>query len=321
MLLTAAPSSCVHARRRRDAPARRSQQRPDGLVHVGDRRPRSTRRPSGAAVRPSSPRQDPGLGAGRRHRLILLGGAAVRRPAGHHRRARAEPAVTTEVAERVADRVAGGDLGHVDRRPARGRGRPARRGVQPHDRRAAPQHVGAGAEPRGPARQPRTHRRHVDEHPRHGRPAPGRARDRGRHAAGPGRRRAVRCARRAAPGRRSTGCTRRGSVRRAASRLGAGVLGHVVASGESVRGRLGSGPAELEPGRRPSPARATSSRRRCAAWATSSASLALYGREDGRPFDADRRRTPCAPLPARPARRSTTCSCTRRPSGCRPPTG
>jgi two-component system, cell cycle response regulator len=66
---------------------------------------------------------------------------------------------------------------------------------------------------------------------------------------------------------------------------GAGVLGHVVASGEGVRGSIGSGPAELnpvstEPGE--GDILATPLRSMGAVIGV----LALYGREGGRPFDA-----------------------------------
>ena len=66
---------------------------------------------------------------------------------------------------------------------------------------------------------------------------------------------------------------------------GAGVLGRVVASGEGVRGIIGSGPAELkpvatEPGE--GDILATPLRSMGAVIGV----LALYGREDGRPFDA-----------------------------------
>ena len=66
---------------------------------------------------------------------------------------------------------------------------------------------------------------------------------------------------------------------------GAGVLGHVVASGEAVRGTLGSGPSELKPvATEPHEGDilATPLRSMGAVIGV----LALYGREGGRPFDA-----------------------------------
>jgi diguanylate cyclase (GGDEF)-like protein len=67
--------------------------------------------------------------------------------------------------------------------------------------------------------------------------------------------------------------------------VGAGVLGRVIATGESVRGGLSSGPPELNP--------ASAEPRRGEILATPLRSmgavtgvLALYGRQDGRPFDA-----------------------------------
>jgi two-component system cell cycle response regulator len=66
---------------------------------------------------------------------------------------------------------------------------------------------------------------------------------------------------------------------------GAGVLGHVIASGESVRGRIGSGPSELQPiATEPGEGDilATPLRSMGAVIGV----LALYGREGGRPFDA-----------------------------------
>jgi two-component system, cell cycle response regulator len=66
---------------------------------------------------------------------------------------------------------------------------------------------------------------------------------------------------------------------------GAGVLGHVVTSGESVRGSIGSGPPELEPvASEPTEGDilATPLRSMGAVIGV----LALYGREGGRPFDA-----------------------------------
>ncbi|MGZ4632024.1 MAG: diguanylate cyclase [Actinomycetes bacterium] len=66
---------------------------------------------------------------------------------------------------------------------------------------------------------------------------------------------------------------------------GAGVLGRVVASGESIRGRIGSGPSQLVPiasEPREGDILATPLRSMGAVTGV----LALYGREDGRPFDA-----------------------------------
>jgi diguanylate cyclase (GGDEF)-like protein len=66
---------------------------------------------------------------------------------------------------------------------------------------------------------------------------------------------------------------------------GSGVLGHVVATGETVRGTLGSGPSELNPvATEPGDGEILATPLR--AMGDVIGVIALYGREAGRPFDA-----------------------------------
>jgi diguanylate cyclase (GGDEF)-like protein len=67
--------------------------------------------------------------------------------------------------------------------------------------------------------------------------------------------------------------------------VGAGVLGRVVASGESIRGSIGSGPSELAPlATEPGEGDILATPLRSMGAVTGV--LALYGRENGKPFDA-----------------------------------
>ena len=200
----------------------------------------------------------------------------------------------TEIAD-AAERVAGGDL-DTSITPATD-GEAGRLGerVQPDDRRAAAEHGRAGAQPRGPARHPRTHRRHADQHPRPRRAAAGRARDRGGHPAGPVRRRAV--------GRRPTGCswwrstawTRRACTAPAVvdARDRSARAGRLHAARACAAGSAPGRPSSSRSAGEPDDGRGAG-RRRCAAWATSSASSrCTTGSTAGRstPADEDALRT------------------------------
>ena len=136
-----------------------------------------------------------------------------------------------------------------------------------------------------------------------------------------GRRRALRTHRRpAAAGGRAAGCTRPGWSAPAGMTPGVGVLGRVV---DLRRGRARSARARDPPELEPAPTEPGCGRHLAVPLRSMGnviGVLALYDRIDGRPFDERGRGRPAHPRRARPASRSTTCSCTRRRSGCRPPT-
>ena len=262
VLLAAATSS-----RRRRPPARSPHRRSEtaGRVWSTSAMARTGRTPSAARRTPSSSRRTP-ASAPDAVLLVLLLGALVAGGPGDHRRARAEPAVH------------GPDRG----RRARGRRRPGDRD-RPDDCEGEAGRLGeafnrmttsCGATCPSWNRAgrtcatPRTHRQHVTS--THDMDGLLRSCSRPRSSpCRPCRGRAVRRAEELHPGRGARAARGRAAAP-AASTPGPGVLGRVVASGEGVRGRLGSGPAVLEPAPN-EPDEGDISRRRCAAWATSSA--------------------------------------------------
>jgi HAMP domain-containing protein len=99
---------------------------------------------------------------------------------------------------------------------------------------------------------------------------------------------------------------------------GSGVLGSVVTGSGLVRGRIGTGPADLHP----SPDEPGSGHLLAIALRRGTrvvGLLGLYRRADEPDFSAGRRRR-CAPWPVRRASPWTTSCCTRRPSGSPSPT-